>query len=236
VDILIIILLLAYILKGFKNGAVKEVVTFIGGFLVIVIAFKVKNPLSVYLYKNLPFFKFSGILSGISVLNIIVYELLSFVIVASVLMIIYKVVLAASNIFEVLLKATFILEIPSKIIGAIVGFIEGVCVIFIILFVCMQVKDTREYLIESKFSDMILTKTPILASASEPIYKSGEEIYALAEEYKDAEDKEEVNLQALDILLKYKVLDIENADTLVETGKLNISNVEDVLSKYRTES
>lgn len=232
VDILIIILLLIYTVKGFKNGAIKELVTFVGGLAVIIIAYMLKNPISIFMYENMPFMNFGGILSGISVLNIIVYELLAFLLVAGLLLFIYKLIISFTNIIETILKATVILEIPSKIIGLIVGFIEGVVVVFILLFVMMQFNVTRDYIRESKLSENILTKTPILGNATSAVYNSLQEIYTLADTYKDSPNRDQVNLEALDILLKYKLIDTNNARVLVDTGKLTMPGVEDVINKY----
>ena len=232
VDILILILLLIYTVKGFKNGAIKELVTFVGGLAVIVIAYMLKNPISIFMYENMPFMNFGGILSGISVLNIIVYELLAFLLVAGLLLFIYKLIISFTNIIETILKATVILEIPSKIIGLIVGFIEGVVVVFILLFVMMQFNVTRDYIRSSKLSENILTKTPILGNATSAVYNSLQEIYTLADTYKDSPNRDQVNLEALDILLKYKLIDTNNARVLVDTGKLTMPGVEDVINKY----
>ena len=232
VDILILILLLIYTVKGFKNGAIKELVTFVGGLAVIVIAYMLKNPISIFMYENMPFMNFGGILSGISVLNIIVYELLAFLLVAGLLLFIYKLIISFTNIIETILKATVILEIPSKIIGLIVGFIEGVVVVFILLFVMMQFNFTRDYIRSSKLSENILTKTPILGNATSAVYNSLQEIYTLADTYKDSPNRDQVNLEALDILLKYKLIDTNNARVLVDTGKLTMPGVEDVINKY----
>ena len=232
VDILILILLLIYTVKGFKNGAIKELVTFVGGLAVIVIAYMLKNPISIFMYENMPFMNFGGILSGISVLNIIVYELLAFLLVAGLLLFIYKLIISFTNIIETILKATVILEIPSKIIGLIVGFIEGVVVVFILLFVMMQFNVTRDYIRSSKLSENILTKTPILGNATSAVYNSLQEIYTLAENYKDSPNRDQVNLEALDILLKYKLIDTNNARVLVDTGKLTMPGVEDVINNY----
>lgn len=232
VDILILILLLIYTVKGFKNGAIKELVTFVGGLAVIIIAYMLKNPISIFMYENMPFMNFGGILSGISVLNIIVYELLAFLLVAGLLLFIYKLIISFTNIIETILKATVILEIPSKIIGLIVGFIEGVVVVFILLFVMMQFNVTRDYIRSSKLSENILTKTPILGNATSAVYNSLQEIYTLADTYKDSPNRDQVNLEALDILLKYKLIDTNNARVLVDTGKLTMPGVEDVINNY----
>ena len=232
VDIIIIILLLLYVAKGFSNGVLKESVTFVGGLAVIVLAFILKNPISVYMYENLPFFKLSGILSGITVLNVIIYELIAFLLVAAILLIVYELIIKISKILELVLKVTFILEIPSKLLGAVVGFIEGIVIIFLVLFVLIQFDTTRTYIRESKFGDPILAKTPILGSAIEPVYSSLKEIYEVAEHYKDSTDRNQANLESLDILMKYKVIEAKNAQVLVDNGKLKIDGIEQVIVKY----
>jgi len=232
VDILIIVLLIIYLFKGLKNGAIKELVTFIGGILVLVIAFALKNPVSVFLYQKLPFFNFDGIFSGISVLSIIIYELIAFLGVAAILLIIYTLIIRVTNILETILKVTVILEIPSKILGALIGLIEGLVVSFVILFIMMQFNVTKKFIDESKYGDMVLTKTPILSNITSEVYNSLDEIYTLAENYKDRTDRDAVNLEALDILLKYKVITPENADALVDEGKLTMGGAKEVIAKY----
>jgi len=234
VDYMIIILLLIYISKGFINGVLKELITFIGGLAVIVLAFFLKNPVSIFMYQNLPFFKFGGIFTGISVLNIILYEVIAFLIVAGILLIIYKIILKVTNVIDKIIKITFIFELPSKLLGALVGFIEGCIFIFIILFVSSQIETTRDYIIDSKYGNKILTNTPILSKAISPIYNSIQEIYDVAENYKDSIDREKANLESLDILLKYRVLDIKNAEMLVENGKISGDEVNEILKKYQS--
>lgn len=232
VDILIIAFMLIYIGKGFANGILKEGVSFLGGLAVFVIAFFLKNPISVFMYEHLPFFKMSGLLSGITVLNIIMYELLAFLLIAGILLFIYRLILKATNLIEVILKITIILEIPSKILGAILGFVEGIVVIFIFLFVFMQFESTKTWIDESKYANGILTKTPILGDAISPVYDSITEIYKVAENYKDEKDRDQANLECLDILLKYKVLSTDSAKVLMENNKLKMPGIEDVIKKY----
>lgn len=233
VDIIIIILLLVYIAKGFTNGVIKEGVSFVGGIAVIVIAFLIKNPISVLMYRHLPFFKFSGLLSGISVLNVIVYELIAFLIAASLLLVIYQVIIRMTSIFETILKVTVVLALPSKLLGALVGLIEGIVVVFIALFVCMQINTTRTYIDESRYGNFILANTPILSTVVSPVYDSLKEIYEVAENYKDSTDRDAANLECLDVLLKYKVLDTSNAEILVTNGKLKMPGIDEVIKKYK---
>lgn len=235
VDILIIVILILFILKGFSNGIFKEGISFVGGIVVLVLAYFLKNPVSQFLYQTMPFFKFSSIMSGISVLNVIIYELIAFMLVATVLLLIYEIILKMTNIFEKILRWTFVFALPSKLGGAVIGFVEGVVVIFICLFVCLQFSGTRNYVRESKYADMVLTKTPFLGDAINPIYNSLQEIYKIAERYRDEPNKDSANLESMEVLLKYRVLDIKSAEYLVEKRKLTMPGVEDLIKKYSTE-
>ena len=235
VDFLIIILIILYPIKGFKNGAIKELVTFGGYLLVLVIAFLLKNPVSIFLYEHLPFLNFGGLFAGVSVLNIILYELIAFFAVATILMIFYRLIIMATNVIDMALKATVILEIPSKILGIIVGAIEGLVIVFILLFISVHWQYTKEYIDASKYGNVILKKSPILSDATNSVYSSIQEIHTLANEYKDSKDKEILNLQALNVLLKYKIIEPESAESLVKSGKLKIDGAEELIDSYNTQ-
>ena len=80
VDFLIIVFLLAGIVGGYKKGFLESTIRFIGGIVTFLGAYLLKGPLSIYLYTNLPFFKLDGFFEGLSVLNVIIYELIAFVV------------------------------------------------------------------------------------------------------------------------------------------------------------
>ena len=61
VDIIIIALLVIGGIAGFKAGVIKKLTDFIGMFVVIILAFYLKNYISVIMYENLPFFNFFGL-------------------------------------------------------------------------------------------------------------------------------------------------------------------------------
>ena len=44
---------------------------------------------------------------------------------------------------------------------------------------------------------------------------------------------EEFNKEVLDLFLKYDVVKVSSIDKLVEKGKLQINNIEEILMKYR---
>ena len=115
IDIIIILFLILGAYIGFKQGFTKSLVSFLGILFVAIIAYFLKNPVSEFLMSFCPFFNFGGIIKGVTVLNIAVYEIIAFILVFSILMIALKVLLLATGILETILKFTIILGIPSKI-------------------------------------------------------------------------------------------------------------------------
>ena len=93
VDIVIIIFVLLGAVVGFKQGFTKSLVSCVGVILVTVFAFLLKNPVSEFLMSVSPFFNFGGIIKGVTVLNIALYEVIAFALVFGVLMIVLKILL-----------------------------------------------------------------------------------------------------------------------------------------------
>ena len=72
IDAIIVLLILLGGVIGFKDGVIKRTTSFLGTFLVVVVAFVLKNHLSVVMYENLPFFKFGGLIKGLDIINILI--------------------------------------------------------------------------------------------------------------------------------------------------------------------
>lgn len=233
VDIVILIILLLGVVIGFKRGLLPQAVSLIGFLFIIIGAFLLKNPLSQFLYEKLPFFPFTGVLKGVTIINILLYEVMAFAIIMFVLWLIYRVVLGVSKIFEKVLKITIIFEIPSKILGALLGLIENYMLVFIILYVASLPFFNIDLLKDSKFREPILQRTPILNKYAESTVEVGEEIWSLTEKYQTSSDSNAFNLEALDVLLKYNITTVKSVDKLVESDKLEIDGIENVLVKYR---
>ena len=90
VDVIIIVLLILGGVAGFKAGVIKKLTDFIGMFVVIILAFYLKNYISVIMYENLPFFNFFGLINGIDVLNILLYEVIAFLVIFIALLFVLK--------------------------------------------------------------------------------------------------------------------------------------------------
>lgn len=232
VDAIIVLFLLMGAVIGFKRGAIQSATMFIGIIFVIILSYYLKNPLSKLMYTYLPFFQFSGTLQGVTVLNILIYEAIAFLIVFLLLNTVLHVLIKVTGILEKILKFTIILGIPSKILGAIFGLLEQFIYVFIFLFLLSRLSFTAEYINQSALSDRILNSTPILSNIVEDSYQSFEEIYSLKDKYANSTNKEEYNKEALDILLKYAIISPDGAKKLVDNGKLQIKDANSIIGKY----
>lgn len=234
VDYIIIIILLLSILKGFKDGLLPTVVNFIGTFLVFIIAFYVKGPISIFLYENLPFLSFGGIFKGVIAVNILFYEAIAYGLSIVILGIVFGILKRFAKVLDKLFSITLFLNLPSKIIGAIIGLFEGILYCFILLFIASVVNTTTKYVNESKYSSIILNKIPIINNVTGNLISSGEEIYETV--LKNEKDTNKANLETIDILMKYDILSYESANKLIKDKKINsISGVENIVEKYRGE-
>ena len=234
-DAAIILILIMGAVVGFKRGFTYEVVSTLGFFLVLILAYFLKNPLSVFLYEHLPFFKFGGIFKGVTVLNIFLYEVIAFLIVAIVLMFILKIIEKVTNLFEKFLKFTFIFSIPSKIAGMIVGMIESYVWVYIILYILNLPMFDIPLLQKSNYKDQILNHTVILSNATDRSMKVINEFLELKDKYEVTPNATEFNRETLDLFLKYDVITVDSVETLRDKNKLKIDNLDEILNKYKEE-
>lgn len=233
-DIVIALVLIMSAIIGFKRGAIKEVVSLVGIIIVFILAFSLKGVLGNVLCKWLPFFNFAGNLEGVTVLNILLYQLIAFLIIYSLLFSVYMIVVKISGIVQKIVHMTVILWLPSKLIGAVVAFITGYVMVFVVLLALLIPSKDTDIFKNSKFANYIVYDTPILASSSANISTSINEIYELGEDLSKGDiSKNEANVKTMDILLKYKVVSAETARELVVLDKLDgISGLDKVIEKY----
>lgn len=217
-DALIIIFLLVGAGAGLSRGLIKQSVLLVGLIVVLVLSFYIRIPVSTFFYKNLPFFNFDGIFKGMSVLNILIYELIAFLLVFSVLYIALRILIKISGIIEKILKATIILGFFSKIGGSIVGIIESYVIIFVVLFVFSQPVLKVSGMEDSKLTPLILNNTPVLSESVKDFRFVFDEIENIVNSYK--EENVDFNEKTIEIFLKYNIVTQENIDILKEKGKI----------------
>lgn len=234
VDIIILIVLLLCIFLGFARGFLKQTVMFIGTILVVILAFIFKNPLSLIMYKNLPFVKFGGIFEGLSSLNILMYEIIAFIIALVVLSIVLTIIIKVTGIIEKILKLTIVLILPSKILGMVVGFIQGIVVLYVALFLLSLPILNVPYIKDSKYANIILSKTPLLSSVTDGIVKTFDEVSEFSKNNINiTSDKKKANRDMVEVMLKNGVTTSGNIKFLVDKGKLDIDNSEELIEKYK---
>ncbi len=235
IDAIIILVLLAGAVLGFKKGAIRSLVALIGTVIVVVISYYLKNPIASLLLKFCPFLKFSGMWEGLVTLNILLYEAIAYLLVFLVLSSILALIIKLSKALETILNATIILGIPSKIIGAVLGFLEAVVFCFLAIFVLLQFNVTNKMVIESSLAMSIVSKTPFIGDMVNDTYKAINNIHELQEKYKDSQDKDAYNGEILKTMLEYKVITKEEALNLVESKKLEFNGVKDIINNYEEE-
>lgn len=222
-DIIILIALAFGAVGGFKAGVIKKTADFVGMFIIVILAFYLKNYLSVIMYENLPFFNFWGFVKGLDAINILFYETLAFIIVFMALLFVLRVVLTVTGLIEKLLKATIILSIPSKLLGIVVGVIEMYVYVFLILIVLTLPIFDLPYVRESKTANFIINNTPILSGISEDMINIYDDVYDVVIN-KNSKTDEQLNSDITKILIDNNVITKESARKLVERNKLHIND------------
>ncbi len=221
IAIVIVIFLVFEVINGYKKGFLESGIILLGSIILIIGSYILKNPLSVYLYTHLPFFKFDGLFRGISALNIIVYEVIAFIIVFAVLYAIYKVILLITKIADKILSLIFIIGIPNKILGAILGFLQGVVILYFVIAIFKIGSNVMGFEMRPSLADVVV-EIPVLKQTFGPSLSSLDEITAMAKDFEHTKDKDEFNKEAIDILLKYEVISEENLQILIDKEKIKI--------------
>lgn len=223
VDAFIVMFIILGAIVGFKQGAIKTGTRFIGLFVVIIISFILKDKLMILMYENLPFFNFLGIIKGIEAINILLYQLISFLVIFAALMFVLKVLLVVTGLVEHLLKMTIFLSIPSKILGLFVGALEYYVYIFIVLYILNMPIFNLSFVNDSKLGNTILDSTPILSNIVDDTVNVYANVWSVI---KNREDKSnsEINTLVLATLLDNKLISIESAKKLVESNKIYIED------------
>lgn len=233
IDILVIILVGWGAYRGWKYGCFSSILSLIGSLFIFVVAFYVKNPLSELLYENLPFQSFTGIFQGISSINILLYEALSYLICLILLASIFGVVLKVTGIVDKLIKLTFVFALPSKILGLLFGALQFYIFVFAGVFIVAQMPFSEKYFKGSKLGEPILTKTPLLSNVTNDLYYAASEIYEICMEFDGRENKTEGDYRALEALLQYDIITADSVEKLVDKGKINIEGADGLIEKYK---
>lgn len=230
-DYIIIIIIILGALYGYKKGFIGSLISLVGSIVIIILAFYLKNPISVFLYEHFPFFNIGGFFKGISVYNILIYEGISFVIMLTILSIIFKIISKITGIVGKLTLGILSEGLVGKLLGLVFGLLQGFLIAFFICFIFSTFASTAKIYQESSYGDQIVSKTPFLSDIVEDTYLSIKNVYDITKEYQNTLDKEEANKKCLEVLLKYEIISKESAEKLSDNGKLNINNIKDIIDQ-----
>lgn len=236
-DIVIIFTILLAGAVGLKRGVLKELVMLIGTILVYFLSFQLKNPLANFMMRWFPFFDFIGKIKGVTVLNVVLYQVLAFAIIASILFAIFHIIVKTTGIIQKLIDLTLILTLPSKILGFFVGLISGYIYVFIALVLFAIPLGGVELFTNSNMVNKILVDSPILSNSLGGFKDAVRDIYQVTGKVvtTDKVDTNQLNLSVMDILLKYKVVTTDDmAHLLEQTDKLDdINGLAAVIYHYK---
>ncbi len=219
VNIVIILIVVSETYSGYKKGFLESSIKLLGFIGAFVGAYILKSPLSVLMYTHLPFFKFDGLFKGVASLNIIIYEVIAFVVTFIILRIIIKIVARLLGLVERLLSFIFFIGIPSKILGALVGFVKSIIILYFVIFTFKFCCNFMNVEVKESLADDIVN-IPVLKNVFGSTLNSLDEITSMARDYENTKDKDEFNSKAMDILIKYNVISKDNLQILIENGKI----------------
>lgn len=229
-SIIIVLLIIASGVMGLKKGFLKESVVFIGTILVYILSFLLKDKIGLVLCKWFPFFSFDGL----QTLNILVYQLIAFIFIATILFSVATVIFKLTGIVQKLVDITIILTLPSKILGFVFGILEGYIVMFLVLIVLAIPLRNVDLFKDSTVATKIMYNSPILSKTLGGVPKTIEDILEITTEVQKANyNKNKVALDIMKIELDHNIISKEEALDLIDSGKLDeVSGIKKFVKDY----
>lgn len=223
-SVVIILIVLFYVVLGFKRGVIKTGVSLIGSVAILVVSYVLKDIVANFLMDKLPFFNFGGIFEGITSINILMYEMISFIVVFVILYCVLNILLTLSGLIEKILKLTIVFAIPSKILGALLGLVEGVIVAFLVAFVFLHLAPTEKYVMDSKLAIVVLERTPFIGKMTTSTTLALEDINKIVNSLKENDNRSEANYKVLHQMIYWKVITVDQAQKLINDKKIEFDN------------
>lgn len=202
-DLAIMAILILFVIAGFKSGVIRECVSLVGIIIVFFLSWQLRGILGNILTLHMPYYTYKGYVF----INVLLYQALGFFITFLILLSLYSMLMGFSTFIQKIVNATIILWIPSKILGGVVSFLKGYIIVFIILLVALIPFGNSRIMKESAFVDKIVYNSPVLSKYTNSITKPLKEINDLIDSAsKEKITKDEVNLEALKIMMRYDVV------------------------------
>lgn len=207
------------VIIGYKNGFFEKKIEFLIYFLIFIVSYLLREPLTLFLCNHLPFFRFDGLFRGVSSLNILVYDTISFLLIFTILSIIACVILRITNLTDKIVSLIHFFGLPNKILGALVGLIKSLIFLYFFVFLLFCFGNLLDYNMKDSFANKII-KTPILDNVFGNSVYSWIEITDNALDFEDTSDKNELDKNVCVILLKYNIISNDDLQLLVDNDKI----------------
>lgn len=233
VDIIIVIILIMGAVQGYKYGIFRSLISLVGMILVFILAFNLKDYLAPFLYDNLPFVNFVGTLTGLSSLNIVLYEGLAFLVVLVILSVLLNLIISITGIIDKITNATIVLALPSKLCGMVIGVVQYYIICFALLLMFSLFPSTKSYIDESNFAGSIINDTPYLSDTTQETFKTIDDIYTSIKNDYDPKNTDVCDAEIFDLLLKYKVVTPDDAEKIIKQDKISFEGASEIVNNYK---
>ena len=200
ISVAIILIVLLYVVLGFKRGVIKTGVSLVGTIAILVVSYVLKDIVASFLMKYLPFFNFGGVFEGITSINILMYDMISFIIVFIILYCLLNILLTLS------------------------GLIEGILVSFLLCFVFLHLAPTEKYVMDSKLAIVLLERCPFIGRMTTSTTLALEDINNIVNDLKEDDNRSDANFKVLHQLIYWKVITVDEAQTLIDNKKIVFDN------------
>lgn len=214
-SVVIILLILLMGVVGLKRGFIKELVVVVGTILVFFLAFFLKDFLATFLWEHLPFFNFASKIGGLSSLSILFYQFISFLLLLTIFRFLLRIIIHLSGLLGKIVDATIILALPHKLLGLILGLVEGYILVFIALNVLAIPLANNQDFMDSKVRNYITYETPLLSKSLGGMNAALKDILSLEGNHPDQN-----NASVIETLLKYNLVKKSDVEKLLSEGKL----------------
>ncbi len=218
---ILILGLFAYI--GYKKGLLKQIVSLILFIVTVITAYELRVYLGGLCIKYLPFFNYGGTYNKVYSVNILIYQILAFIVILIVLYCIVNIILGLSGLLEFLTKKQLSFDFISKITGVLFGLFEGFIFSFVIVVCLLQFPLTQKVVINNKVLKGMAEKTPIVSRVFAGTILSSEEAYFISQN--KLKTPKEKNLEMLRHMLRYELISTKDAQDNIDNGKLRLENV-----------
>ena len=103
----------------------------------------------------------------------------------------------------------------------------------IILFVLNMTSFNSKLVSESSLRPKILTSSPVLSNVVKDATNTVTEIYDFVDVYVKDKDSDKFNYNAIDTMLKNKIITPEYVEKLVKKRKIEVKNIDNLIEKYK---